>query len=60
MGLQGKNRRNYGTSKFKGVYFNKQCNKWQAQATVNGKKTYLGIYDSEKAAAAAAAPYFMH
>jgi len=35
------------TSRFRGVYFNKNRNKYQAQIKVNGKNKYLGIYETE-------------
>jgi hypothetical protein len=41
------------TSRFKGVYWNKNANKYQANIMVNKKTIYLGIYDCEIAAAQA-------
>ena len=38
------------TSNFKGVTFNKKANKWQAQATLNKKTYYLGIYQTKEEA----------
>ena len=35
------------TSKHKGVYFNKQSNKWMSRVRVNGKQKYLGIFKTE-------------
>jgi hypothetical protein len=35
------------TSKYKGVYFDKQCSKWKAKKTINGKSTLLGIFNTE-------------
>jgi len=32
------------TSGIKGVSFNKKCNKWYAYITLNGKRTYLGLF----------------
>lgn len=41
------------TSKFKGVYWDKQMEKWVAQYRFNGKKYYVGLYECEKEAAKA-------
>ncbi|KAK1739920.1 AP2/ERF family transcription factor [Skeletonema marinoi] len=41
-----------GSSKYKGVYFNKQKNKWHAQIRINGKVRLIGYYDNEEEAAA--------
>jgi len=41
------------TSGFKGVTFNKGCQKFQAQIHFNRKLIYLGLYDTPEAAAAA-------
>ena len=35
------------TSKYKGVYFNKQINKWSAQIYINNKRKSLGYYTDE-------------
>ncbi|HHX63157.1 MAG TPA: hypothetical protein GX707_20965 [Epulopiscium sp.] len=35
------------TSKYKGVYFNKSSNKWQAHIRINGKNKYLGLFKTE-------------
>lgn len=40
-----------GTSNHRGVYFNKSHGKWRAQIQVDGKRKYLGSFDSEKEAA---------
>jgi len=45
--------KNRGTSKYKGVYWNKNDKKWQASITLSKKKTYLGQYNSEVSAAIA-------
>ncbi len=39
------------TSKYKGVHFHRLRNKYVAQIKVNKKKSYLGIFKSEKEAA---------
>lgn len=31
----------------KGVYFNKKCNKYCAQISINGKKKFLGLFKTE-------------
>ena len=41
------------SSKYKGVHWNKQCKKWKAQIVHEGKNYYLGLFDSEIAAAMA-------
>jgi hypothetical protein len=38
------------SSKYKGVNWHKQSNKWMSKITVNGKSKYLGIFNSELAA----------
>eukprot|EP00984_Skeletonema_dohrnii_P005687 scaffold2005_cov115-Skeletonema_dohrnii-CCMP3373.AAC.8 len=42
-----------GSSKYKGVYFNKQRNKykWQVQISIDGKKRHIGYYENEEEAA---------
>lgn len=35
------------SSSFAGVTWNKRRNKWQSQKMINGKRTYLGLFDSE-------------
>lgn len=42
---------NEGTSKYKGVSYNKQSNKWHATITVKGKQRHIGYYDDEEEAA---------
>lgn len=42
-----------GTSRFKGVCWNRQCAKWQASVQVNGRPIYLGLHATEESAAAA-------
>jgi len=40
-----------GASKYTGVSFDKQRNKWKAQITIEGKHQLIGYYDEEDAAA---------
>ena len=40
-----------GASKYTGVTFNKQNNKWQASINLDGKLRYIGYYDDEEDAA---------
>eukprot|EP00984_Skeletonema_dohrnii_P017927 scaffold8260_cov112-Skeletonema_dohrnii-CCMP3373.AAC.8 len=40
-----------GASKYTGVCFNKQTNKWQAQIKIEGKQRAIGYYDNEEEAA---------
>lgn len=35
------------TSQYTGVYWNKKAGKWMVQAKANGKRYYLGLYESE-------------
>lgn len=42
-----------GTSKYKGVCWNKETRKWMSRITVNHKEIYLGLYNSEEEAALA-------
>jgi hypothetical protein len=46
-----KRKRKNTSSRFRGVYFNKEHRKWAAFISVAGKKTYLGYFDSEIEAA---------
>jgi len=39
-----------GTSKYAGVRFNKNNNKWQSSITLDGKRYYLGSYKTEEEA----------
>lgn len=41
------------TSRYKGVYWNSVCKKWQAYIGADHKSTYLGVFRSEEAAARA-------
>ncbi len=40
-----------GSSRFKGVSWNKQKERWSSQIQKNGKSSYLGIFDDEEEAA---------
>ena len=40
-----------GASKYTGVCFSKQQNKWQAQIMIDGKQHSIGYYDNEEEAA---------
>jgi hypothetical protein len=42
-----------GTSKYTGVYWDKQRKKWRSQISINGKSKYLGSYKNEKQASMA-------
>jgi hypothetical protein len=37
-----------GSSKYTGVYFDKQHKKWRSEITINKKKIFLGYYDFEE------------
>ncbi len=39
------------SSRFKGVYWDKNANKWRAQIVIGGKKKHLGYFTSEIKAA---------
>lgn len=39
-----------GTSKYKGVWWNKSAKKWQSQTQINNKIIRIGFFDSEKEA----------
>lgn len=39
------------SSKFKGIYWNKNAKKWQAQIKINKKNKYLGLFNIETEAA---------
>lgn len=41
------------TSRFRGVHWNSECNRWQAQIMFGSKKFYLGLFSVEKDAAVA-------
>ena len=40
-------RRTYGSSKYKGAWWDKRRNKWVAAITFKGKYIYLGFFDNE-------------
>ena len=40
-----------GVSKYKGVNWRKDCQKWEAKIRVNGRTIYLGMFRTEKEAA---------
>lgn len=42
-----------GASKYAGVFWNRQTNKWRSQIWINGKSKYLGCYKNEKEASEA-------
>ena len=45
------NRRVFGESRYRGVYFHKAAKKWSATICRDGKQTYLGLFNSELDAA---------
>jgi len=42
-----------GTSKYKGVHFDKGTKKWRARITPGGKSIHLGLYETQEEAAIA-------
>lgn len=44
LNAQNKNQRSDNTSGFRGVTWNKRLGKWQAQAMLDGKMNYLGVF----------------
>jgi hypothetical protein len=50
---ENKRKRRGCTSRYKGVNWHKCTGKWVAQATINGKKTHIGLFTSEHAAKSA-------
>jgi len=50
---RGLAKRKWSTSRFKGVDFNKHKGRWFSRITVAGQFHWLGMHDSEEAAAAA-------
>lgn len=51
LGLRG------GTSRFRGVAWHKETNKWRAYISVNKKWIHLGLFDDEESAARASSFY---
>lgn len=51
--LKNQKRRNDNTSNYKGVYWNKEMNKWRALISVNNKRKHLGYYVTPELAYAA-------
>ena len=49
---KSKGRMKEGASKYAGVYFNKQMNKWYARIFIDGKSRHIGCYENEEEAAA--------
>ena len=50
---QWNRKKQVGSSKHKGVYWNKKNQRWHVQLQMNGKKIWLGYYATEEEAAAA-------
>lgn len=46
-------KRDYGTSRFKGVSWNSSRGKWAAHIRINYKKEHLGLFEDEREAATA-------
>jgi hypothetical protein len=46
-----------GTSRFRGVSWDRKSQKWYAKAKLNGRQHALGLYEREEDAAAAAAAF---
>ena len=51
--LKNRNKFKNCSSKFKGVSWNKQNNKWKAHISINGKSKHLGYFEKEEEAAEA-------
>ncbi len=51
--LANQRKRRVKSSEFKGVFWNKNRQKWKAQIGVNGNRIYLGLFVSEEVAARA-------
>lgn len=54
-----RNKKIYKNNKsgFKGVHFNNHLKKWHAQSKINGKKIYIGIYETAEQAGKAYAEF---
>jgi hypothetical protein len=46
-----KTKRNGTSSKYKGIYWNKETQKWRGETTIDNIKQHLGYFDNEKDAA---------
>lgn len=51
--MRNKKKKENTSSRFIGVYFHKQSNKWLTRCRLNGKNKYIGRYDTEIEAAEA-------
>lgn len=49
----GLNSKSFGNSKYKGVVWHNQANRWWVRISINGKPVSLGLYDTEIEAAKA-------
>ncbi|WP_078410266.1 HNH endonuclease [Priestia abyssalis] len=49
--LQNRSLQSNNTSGYRGVCFHKKLKKWQANLRINGKYTYLGVYETKEEAA---------
>lgn len=50
---RNRGRKTTNTSGYKGVHFNKECQKWQAYIGIDGKLKHLGLFESAESAYAA-------
>jgi hypothetical protein len=48
--LQNKASHKNSSSKYPGVCWHKQCKKWKTQIMINGKRKFLGYFETEEAA----------
>jgi hypothetical protein len=55
--MQNKRANAKGTSAWRGVNYQRKINKWQARVRFEGKQRYLGVFDTEAQAGAAAAAW---
>lgn len=51
--MQNKNKKSNSNNSYKGVSWHKQRNKYQARIMANGKRIYLGLFDTPESAAKA-------